>query len=320
MIKISSEVKLIVLFVFMVHTNGLCPKPEILHPCKCDANKLSISCGGDEWFNLKRVFENINKILPEKEKHFEEFFLNNTAITELEENTFFEIKFNEIEIWYASNLTSINTHAFTSTNLVTERFSVSHAPLVNSPPNNDIFVMLSSLINLEVLKIFGTRISEIPSNAFRPILGLQNKLSEIFLENNAIKTIGNYSFYDLTNLFWLDISENPLEYISMNAFNFRNDSNKVLRLDLSLFKIFNGSSFAIDSLSNIKRPTELSLDENRNFKFIDEKIFLPFIESNPQNRVRLYGTTQLDCKDCRSYWMIKEKKRSIRVDLISLIV
>jgi Leucine-rich repeat (LRR) protein len=100
---------------------------------------------------------------------------------------------------------------------------------------------------LEVLKIFGTRISEIPSNAFRPILGLQNKLSEIFLENNAIKTIGNYSFYDLTNLFWLDISENPLEYISMNAFNFRNDSNKVLRLDLSLFKIFNGSSFAIDS-------------------------------------------------------------------------
>jgi hypothetical protein len=84
----------------------LCPSPEALHPCKCDES--GISCGGTDFLNLKRIFENINQNLGENEKHFKQFSLGNAAINEIEENTFFEVTFDEISISYARNLTSIN--------------------------------------------------------------------------------------------------------------------------------------------------------------------------------------------------------------------
>jgi hypothetical protein len=67
---------------------------------------------------------NINQKLAVNEKHFKKCYFNNTAITELEEITFFEITFKNIEILKAKNLSLINTHAFTSTNKVTKFFNV----------------------------------------------------------------------------------------------------------------------------------------------------------------------------------------------------
>jgi hypothetical protein len=78
----------------------------VLYPCKCD--KIFIKCGGTDALNLKHVFENIDHNLGENEKHFKQFWLNNTAITEIEENTFFEVTFDDISISDATNLRSIN--------------------------------------------------------------------------------------------------------------------------------------------------------------------------------------------------------------------
>jgi hypothetical protein len=86
---------------------------------------------------------------------------------------------------------------------------------------------------LEVLGLGGTQISEIPSYAFRPINGVQNKLSAISLDNNKIEKIGNYSFYDLKNLTVLSFVSDPLKLISMNSFHFKNVSNKTFVLYLS---------------------------------------------------------------------------------------
>jgi hypothetical protein len=301
----------------MAHTNCLCPSPEILHPCKCDAE--GISCGGKDWFNLIHVFENINQNLPENEKHFKKFYFNNTAITELEENTFSGITFDEIIINDAINLKSINTHAFDSTNLITKGFFLWNAPVVNTPPYFDIFRAFSSMINLEQLNFQLARINEIPSYAFRPINGIQSKLSKINFSYSRIKMIGNYSFYDLQNLSFIAFPVTPLEYISTNAFHFRNDSNQTFDLHLEGIDTLNGSSFAINSLSNINRPTKLGLYLNPNFKFFDEKVFLPFLESNPLNRI-VWGKgtepekTNLDCDDCRSYWLVKDTKYFNRFD------
>jgi hypothetical protein len=66
----------------------------MLKPCTCDAK--GISCGGNNAFNLKRIFEDIDQKLDKKDKHFKEFYLNKTAIEEIEENTFFEVTFDEI--------------------------------------------------------------------------------------------------------------------------------------------------------------------------------------------------------------------------------
>jgi hypothetical protein len=60
----------------------LCPSPELLYPCKCHEN--SIICGGTDSLNLKRVFENIDQNLGKNEKNFTAFYLNNTAIAEID--------------------------------------------------------------------------------------------------------------------------------------------------------------------------------------------------------------------------------------------
>ncbi len=92
--------------MFLKHTNCLCPSREVLYPCIC--NEYGIECHGTDALNLKRVFENIDKNLGQNEKHFKRFYLNNIAITEIEENTFFEVTFDEIYIYNATNLKSIN--------------------------------------------------------------------------------------------------------------------------------------------------------------------------------------------------------------------
>ncbi len=74
----------------------MCPSLELLYPYICDEN--AITCGGTDDLNLKHVFENIDRNFRENEKHFKLFYLNNTAITEIEESTFFEITFDEISI------------------------------------------------------------------------------------------------------------------------------------------------------------------------------------------------------------------------------
>jgi hypothetical protein len=138
------------------HILCLCPAPEILNPCKCDAE--GISCGSNDVINLKNIFKAIDQKLNESEKHFKKFYLNNTAITEIEENTLYDITFDEIQIINAKKLKLINTNAFNATNLVTKKFSVNYGnwkplphlnPLTDSPPTHDIFHMLSSIISLE---------------------------------------------------------------------------------------------------------------------------------------------------------------------------
>jgi hypothetical protein len=290
----------------------------VLNPCKCDEN--GITCDGNNALNLKHVFENIDHNLGQNEKHFKKFFLSNKAITEIEENTFFEVTFDEIFIDRAANLKSINSHAFNSTNSVTKRFTLWDAPIVNSPPNYDIFVMLSSFINLEGVILIGTQISEIPSYAFRPINGIQSKLSMIYFGENKIEKIGNYCFYDLENLKYLFLRNNPLKLISMNSFNFRNVSNQTFLLDLTFINTLNGSSFAINSLSDINRPTIIFLESDPNLKFFDETIFLPFFESNPENKIiSTDGIRLLDCDDCRSHWLVKESKYLKRLNKIECL-
>jgi L-ribulose-5-phosphate 3-epimerase UlaE len=93
-----------------------CSKLKSLNPCKCSENIIR----GNENCNLKHIFESVNQQLGDNEKHFAQFHLNNTAITELAENTFSEITFDKIHIDKALKLKLISTDAFTATNLLTK--------------------------------------------------------------------------------------------------------------------------------------------------------------------------------------------------------
>ncbi len=304
------------------NTLCLCPDPELLNPCKCENNDY-ISCAGNQVLNLKHVFETIDQ-KSNINKQFKRFTLSNTAITELEENTFYGITFDEIYIYNATNLKLINTHAFNGTESVTKIFNINcyvgfceenlSTPLINSPPNYDIFQALSSMKNLEVLYLFNTNISEIPSNAFRPINGIQNKLYLICFDYSPIEKIGNNPFYDLNNLTYLSFKFSLIDSIPKNAFNLRNDSIFTLSLMLQ-FSNLNGSSFENGSLNNLKRPTDLELGGNTRLTYLDQTIYQPFFESNAKKSLFFGESKEIDCNDCRNYWLKKDPKYSNRTDL-----
>ncbi len=243
--------------------------------------------------------------------------MNNTAITELEENTFYEITFDNIYILNATKLNLIATNAFTSNNRVTKTFESVLTPLMNSPPSHDIFITMSSMINIENILIRHSNLTEIPSYAFRPVNGTQTKLKMIHISHSpSIKQIGNYSLYYLNNLREFSIENSSIDFIPTDAFHFEKESNDSLTIYMSENEKLNGSGFAINSLSNIKRPTIISFSLSKKLTFLDQKIFLPFFSTNSNNKIGFYGTQTFNCDDCRSYWILRESKYLNRTDII----
>jgi hypothetical protein len=313
----------LITFASIGFISGKCPDPEILNPCKCD--KYGISCGGNDVLNLKQIFKAIDEKLNANEKHFEKFILNNEAITELEENTFYGITFDKIEISNATKLKLINSKAFTATNSVTKAFSVNidslttyySTPLTNSPPTHDIFLMLSSIINLETVNLLSTNITKIPSNAFQSINGSLNNLKTIDFSHSPILEIGDNPFSTLKNLKVLTFYFTNISSIPKTAFHFENDSNESFYLDLRQNNL-NGTSFAVGSLDHLKRPTDIYLGYNQNLTFLDQHIFQPFLESNDKNKIFYFQNGSFDCDDCRTYWLKKEPKYNDRFKMFSM--
>jgi hypothetical protein len=191
--------------------------------------------------------------------------------------------------------------------------------LINSPPEHDLFFMLSSMVNLEDLKICYTNLDAIPSHAFRPANGNQNSLTFIDFFNNQIKEIGDSPFYYLDNLSYLTFAVNNISSIPKTAFNFKNNSNRSIALYLWKNNL-NSISFEIGSLNNLKRATKLSLEENPNLTYLDQNIFQPFLDSNVENKIiledeRVQEKTSFDCDNCRNYWLKKDPKYSNRINL-----
>ena len=250
----------------------------------------------------------LEKKLTLNEKHFKKFNLNNTFNTELKENTFSDITFDEIYINSCSKLKTIHRNAFNTTDSVTKRFVMTFNPALSSPYNS-IFETVSKFTLLEFIYISGNNITEIPSNAFQNIVGEQDQLKEIRLAGESFRELGNNTFSKLKNLKNLKIIGTSIEFIPENAFEFNEDSEQQLRIYLLGNKYLNSSGFSEKSLTKFKRPTTLTLTyfyvcESTYFKYLDQKIFEPFLLSNPKNTIDLnYGS--LDCSNCKNKWLQK---------------
>ena len=100
-----------------------CPDSNLLKPCSC---RLSvIECGGKQDIDLVKIFQTLEKNLTKTGKHFNEFYLNNTFISELKENTFSYITFDYIEIEYCSKLKNLHRNAFNTSGQVTNTLVIS---------------------------------------------------------------------------------------------------------------------------------------------------------------------------------------------------
>jgi hypothetical protein len=88
------------------------------------------------------------------------------------------------------------------------------------------------MLNIEEITIRSTRITEMPSYAFKPIVVHQNKLRGIWIDFGVVEKIGNYLFYGLNSL-TISFHVNKLVSIPKNAFHLEKPSNETLVLWLS---------------------------------------------------------------------------------------
>ena len=69
-------------------------------------------------------------------------------------------------------------------------------------------------------------------------------------------------------------------------------------------KYINSSSFSEKFFTKLKRPTKILLTSilfRRNFTYLDQKAFLPFLTINNENTID--NGEYLNCSDCRNHWV-----------------
>ena len=155
-----------------------CPLPELIEPCVCEDS--GIICGGHSDIDLVNIFQTLEKKLTESVKHFKSFYLNNTFITELKENTFKDITFDRIVIEYCNNLNLISKDTFLETNKITKVLIIRHNR-VSTSPDYSIFEAITKFISLEYLALEHNCIEEIPDYAFKSKYAYQDKLTDIHI-------------------------------------------------------------------------------------------------------------------------------------------
>jgi hypothetical protein len=285
---------------------GVCPSNDVSSYCECGNNV--IKCSGIKSFNLSTVFSSMSKNLKPEQKHFEEFWLTNHGITELEDNVFNGIRFNYIKIDEAMNLTKISANAFNGTaDDIVEFDLIGKNQLGKDGKIKELFDVFSSLPNLRIINLNAKIIDKIPENAFK---NKQINLTYIYFDyskdeksHGSIKTVGNNAFFHLNNLQHLDFGYQSIDFIPKNAFDFELASDKKLTIYLHENNL-NDTSFESGIFANSKRPLYILLKNNK-LTYLDEKIFGLYLKSDKNNEINC-DLNEMVC-DCRMLWLIKSK-------------
>ena len=182
----------------------------------------------------------------------------NIFITELKENTFSDITFDRIWIKNCSKLKTIHRNAFNTTDSVTNYVRIENNPLLTSP-DNSIFEILSKFVLAHEIDLFYNNITEIPSNAFKNIVGEQDELKILFLQGKSIHNLRNNAFSSLKSLEFLDISYTSIDFIPEIAFEFNEESEQQLIISLFANRYLKSSELSEYSFTNLRRLTLINL-------------------------------------------------------------
>ncbi len=105
----------------------------------------------------------------------------------------------------------------------------------------------------------GIEINEIPSYSLKPLNGNQSKLKIFEIYFSQVRKLDKYAFYNLDSLTHLTITRGPIDCIHNNAFEFKQESKDLINIYLDNNHNLNGSSFAISTFQNFRRPAVIHL-------------------------------------------------------------
>jgi len=205
----------------------------------------------------------------------------------------------------AKKLGRIHSHAFGKTRQSLKKLIIEGSSSLTTTTTSgyNLFDALSSLININYLDVNSGEVTGLPDYAFRPLLGNQWNLTNIYIHGNLQK-IGNYAFYDPS--YWIRkirLGQN-INFISTHAFDIRSNSHQRLTIDLSNNQLTT-DSFESGVFLNSKRPLFVNLTNNK-LSHLDEFIFEPFLDLTIMNQIDVKDNPMV-C-DCRMKWLVKNSR------------
>ena len=227
-----------------------------------------------EKINLKRLFKAVD--WKYKDKHFKELTILNDCIESIDEDILGNIRIDTIKIKNCLKLKYIHWNAFGNQ----AKFIIKFSATVNlTSSKHDLFKLINSMANCEeiIMNPFGNELRPIKLNKLKK-LDFDGLYSSIKVEK-----IHNNAFYECREMELIDLQNNNINYISDEAFNFKDKNDKRLKVYLNGNRL-NLSSFPLNSLANFKRPVTLNLWDNL-FNQFDFKIFEQFFKANPKNTI-----------------------------------
>ena len=251
---------------------------------------------GNQEIDLKFVE---NQLVENGNLKFFDLIISNSKIKSIDSLTFNRITFKRITITKeAANLKYIHVNAFGNGSESIQYFGIR-----NQLSNNESITILSnSFKNLK-------EIYTISPNEMKETFKLPNLLYLVIdgSQSTKLKLIDENAFYECDNLRYLNLSDNEIEQITENLFNFRSTSDQLLTLKLKRNKL-NSLSFQPNSLSKFNRPVELILNHNE-ITYLDEIVFKPFLVCD-SNKIDLHDNEFLGLENERNRWLgiYKEKK------------
>jgi len=284
-----------------------CPTKESLNPCSCQIfyERPYLTCKIE--YNLTQILKKISQNLSDQNKYVNELILKNSRITELEDNTFSDIKFRIIVIDNAMDLKKISLNAFNGTAKEVTTFAITGRSNIGEEYATQFFYSLNTLINVEYIHLESLRLTNIPSFAFQ-----QQNLISISFNNDkrtnrgSIKTIADYAFFKASSLKKLYLDFQQISFISSHSFDFEKDLD-IPSVEISLnYNYLNENSFGSDLFSSPNRRFYIGL-ANNSINYLPEKIFYPLFTSRLNRNKLTVLLDSLNCNHCKNSWLISNK-------------
>ena len=174
----------------------------------------------------------------------------------------------------------------------------------------NLFDIINKFKNIEQIDLVELdTLEEIPASIFSSL----DQLHSLLIACPSLKKLGEMAFFNLKHLKSLIIIGTSIEKIGENILVFNTTPTEGQdNLDIILFDNFKltCNSFQPGTFSKLQGVTldfsghtvNLSSDNKKQLTCMSRKVFLPFLEANPNNKVTLDGQ-QFDCTDCKSAWL-----------------
>ena len=201
-------------------------------------------------------------------------------------------------------MNKIKNKAFGKTAQYVNRFTCLSCPLTDSPPNYNIWSTLNQMTQLTSLYIT-LNVTEIPTNAIKPIDGLDSTIERIVLRLQQNSIIKSNAFINMPELYHLGIENATINLIESSAFNFSGQIGKKMEI---LFENVNisGNAFNKNTFVNTMRSIVFTF-KSTNLNYLNQSSWSSLLENGSSGII--FKNSLIDCNDCRNLWLNKKIKQ-----------